>query len=150
MQVARLVSGGQSGVDRAALLVGQELGLPIGGWCPPGGWAEDVPDVRRLFPTLREAASVQERTRLNVVDSDATLVLVREGVASPGTEATVRLAVQEGRPHLVADVGDGRVVAEWLEEVAGEVLNVAGPRESQAPGICAEASALLRVLLGGR
>ena len=80
----RIVSGGQTGVDRAALDVAIELGIPYGGWCPRGGWAEDMPAPPGLlsrYPLLRETAGSDpaERTRLNVRDSDATLVLCPGG-----------------------------------------------------------------------
>lgn len=145
--VVRVLSGGQSGVDRAALVVARDLGLEHGGWCPPGGWSEDFADLREEFPTLREAGSVEERTRLNVRDADATLVLVRDGVSSPGTQATVAAAVQLQKVHLVADVSDEVTVGAWLAGLGEVSLNVAGPRESEAPGVQAEAELLLRAVL---
>jgi hypothetical protein len=154
MRVARIVSGGQSGVDRAALEVGRRLGLPIGGWCPAGGRAEDLaepPGLLAAYPELAPTASddPRVRTRWNVRDSDATLVLVRGDAASPGTRLTIAIADELGRPHLVADVRDVEAVRAWLGALPdGVVLNVAGPRESQAPGIRAEAAALLDAVLG--
>lgn len=83
-------------------------------------------------------------------DSDATLVLVRGKAESPGTSLTIEIAERLGRPHLVADVGDTEAVRTWLAGLpAGVVLNVAGPRESQAPGIQEQAEALLAAALGG-
>jgi hypothetical protein len=82
-----------------------------------------------------------------VRDSDATLVLVRAGVDSPGTDLTVAVAQELGRPCLVADVGDLPSVRAWFGTLpADTVLNVAGPRESEAPGIGAAAAALLEQL----
>jgi hypothetical protein len=152
---ARIVSGGQTGVDRAALEHGRRCGIPIGGWCPAGGWAEDLaepPGVLARFPELEATPSrdPRERTRWNVRDSDATLVLSREGARSPGTALTVEVAEELGRPHLVADVEDVAAVRAWLATLpAGIVLNVAGPRESQAPGIQHEAGMLLAVVVAG-
>jgi hypothetical protein len=149
-RISRIVSGGQSGVDRAALEVARSLGIPLAGWCPAGGAAEDVPDVRVLFPELRETESSDpaERTRLNVRDTDATLVLTRPGAHSPGTALTIRCAVRLGRPHLVADVDDPSAVRAWLERLGRAALNVAGPRESQAPGIHDQAQTLLEAVFG--
>ena len=151
--VARVVSGGQSGVDRGALVAARRAGVPVGGWCPDGGVAEDLPDppgVLALFPDLRPAPSAdpEVRTRWNVRDSDATLVLMPEGVESPGTDLTVALAAELGRPHLVVDVEDVTEVRAWLAGLpAGSTLNVAGPRESEAPGIGAEVERLLTALI---
>jgi hypothetical protein len=147
--VARIVSGGQTGVDRAALEFGRRAGVPIGGWCPAGGRAEDFPEppgLLAVFPELEPTPSddARERTRWNVRDSDATLVLVRPEVDSPGTALTVAVAAELAKPRLVADVGDVAAVRAWLAVLPSDtVLNVAGPRESQAPGIQAEAGALL-------
>jgi hypothetical protein len=153
LRVRRIVSGGQTGVDRAALEFGRRVGIPIGGWCPAGGRAEDLtepPGLLAVFPELREtpSADANERTRWNVRDSDATLVLTRGGVVSAGTARTIEIVEELGRPHLVADVTDEGAVRRWLEELPGEaVLNIAGPRESQAPGIQADADALLDAVL---
>jgi hypothetical protein len=150
--VARIVSGGQTGVDRAALEFGRAVGIPIGGGCPAGGWAEDLPKppgVRALFPELRETPSSDptQRTEWNVRDSDATLVLTRGGVRSPGTTATADFAAALERPHLVVDVGEPAIIEGWLRQLdRGLVLNVAGPRESQAPGIGRDVRATLAAL----
>jgi hypothetical protein len=151
-RVVKVVSGGQTGVDRAALEAARTLGVPIGGWCPAGGWAEDLtepPGVRELFPELRETPSSDpsQRTEWNVRDSDATLVLTRGGVRSPGTSATIDVAARLERPHLVVDVGEPALVEGWLRQLGrGLVLNVAGPRESQAPGIGRDVRAMLTSL----
>jgi hypothetical protein len=151
-RVARIVSGGQTGVDRAALETARILSLPIGGWCPAGGWAEDLtepPGVRALFPELQETPSDDpaERTEWNVRDSDLTLVLTRGGARSVGTDATTACAVRLERPHLVVDVGEVALVDGWLRQHGrGLVLNVAGPRESEAPGIGRDARATLLAL----
>jgi hypothetical protein len=147
--VARIVSGGQTGVDRAALEFGRRTGIPVGGWCPAGGRAEDLtepPGLLDAFPELEPtpAADPRERTRWNVRDSDATLVLVRGEVRSPGTALTVAVAEELGRPCLVVEVDDVAAVRSWLVALPADVvLNVAGPRESQAPGIQVEAGRLL-------
>jgi len=152
--VVCVVSGGQTGVDRAALVSGRRAGLRVGGWCPAGGAAEDLrdpPGVLSLFAELRPTPSAdpEERTLWNVRDSDATLVLRRAGGHSPGTDLTVALARERGRPHLVTDVEDVDTVRAWIAGLpAGTTLNVAGPRESEAPGIGAQAEHLLGMVLG--
>ena len=133
----QLISGGQTGVDRGALDAALELAIPHGGWCPRGRLAEDgpIPDQYQL----RESHSPEYpvRTEQNVLDSDATLILCR-GSPTGGTDLTLRLAQQHGRPYFVVDLdraADPAAVRRWLEERRIETLNVAGPRESQSPGI---------------
>lgn len=153
--VARIVSGGQTGVDRAALELAERRGIAVGGWVPAGGWAEDAPTppgVRARFPDLVETGSADpaERTRRNVRDADATLVLVLDldrGAPSPGTDLTIAETRRRGHPLLVVGL-DGEdalaaVVAFVAALPAGSSLVVAGPRESEAPGVHAAASALL-------
>jgi hypothetical protein len=147
----KIVSGGQTGVDRAALDVALELGIECGGWCPAGRMAEDgVIDAR--YP-LRETPSADpaQRTELNVRDSDATLVLT-SGSASPGTELTIETARKLGRPLYTFHAGspeDVGMFRRWLQVYRVQALNVAGPRESEAPGIYAESRRILTALLGG-
>ena len=145
----QVISGGQTGVDRAALDVAQELEVPCGGWCPRGRRAEDGP-IPESYP-LREtpSASYPERTAWNVRDSDGTLVVTR-GRPRGGTALTVSLARRAGKPVIVANLEGGANAAEiraFLLEHRIRVLNVAGPRESEAPGIHDQAAALLRELL---
>lgn len=145
------MSGGQTGVDRAALDVALELGWERGGWCPAGRVAEDGPIPAR-YP-LRETPSsdAAERTACNVRDSDATLLLTT-GAPSPGTELARDTARELGRPvytwHVTspADAGSFR---RWLQVYRVGTLNVAGPRESESPGVYATARVLLRTLLAG-
>ncbi len=140
----RVVSGGQTGVDRAALDAALQLGLPIGGWCPSGRRAEDgrIPGCYGLDET--PARHYAERTEWNVRDSDATLILHR-GDLTGGTSLTAKLARRYGRPLLVRDVTVPLDVAEavaWLRRHRVGRLNCAGPRESGAPGIYRQAKAL--------
>lgn len=140
-----VVSGGQTGVDRAALDAARELGLPTGGWCPRGRRAEDGP-IAPEYP-LRETPSddYAQRTEWNVRDSDGTLVLTR-GRPAGGTAFTIGVARSLGRPLLVLDLRDDPdpgAVRRWARAAGIAVLNVAGPRESQRPGIGDEARAFL-------
>jgi hypothetical protein len=158
-------SGGQTGVDRVALEIAAELGIPYGGWCPRGGWAEDAPDppgIRARYPRLVETPSAdpRQRTAWNVRDSDATLVLLNgDWSESPGTDFTracAELIFQ--RPIFVARIGEREVLPRartWLiglfsaADSATIDLNVAGPRESESHGIAAAASDILSELLAG-
>jgi hypothetical protein len=152
----RIVSGGQTGVDRAALDVALENGITCGGWIPRGRRAEDgVLDAR--YP-LRETSSpaYAERTRRNVHDSNGTLVLCR-GEPTGGTALTVACARDLRRPLRIVDLAerdlageaDPESVRDWLARHRIAVLNVAGPRESGCPGIYDEAAAFLRRVLAG-
>lgn len=156
-----MVSGGQSGVDRAALDFAISRGIPYGGWCPRGGWAEDRPSAPGLlaaYPALRETPSADpaERTRWNVRDSDATLILeLPTHGGSAGTEATEAAAAELGRALLRLRVQELRGAApgvparveRWAAGLPERfTLNVAGPRQSEAIGD-AYASALLALEL---
>jgi Circularly permutated YpsA SLOG family len=134
----KIVSGGQTGVDRAALDAATAAGVPYGGWCPAGGLAEDLPDPPGLlasYPHLRESPSPDpaERTRRNVRDSTATLVVSPGHLVAGGTLLTVEEARRLGRPCLVTE-GPADSIATWVRELATPiVLNVAGPRASEWP-----------------
>lgn len=147
----RIVSGGQTGVDRAALNVAIASGIPCGGWCPQGRKAEDGP--LPLHYPLRETDSplYDVRTRWNVRDSDATLVITA-GSLKGGTALTVELARRIARPlHVINLLDDGRNhildTRQWLHEHRVRTLNVAGPRESQQPGIYSQAQEFLLELI---
>lgn len=148
MSIERLISGGQTGVDRAALDIARELGIPAGGWCPRGRRAENgrIPDHYPLQET--PSARYPERTEWNVRDADATLLLTR-GRVEGGTAFTLQMARKWKRPWLVIDLSqaDANGAAAWLRKHAVRTLNVAGPREGHHPGIHAEAAAFLRALL---
>lgn len=144
-----LVSGGQTGVDRAALDVATERGMPCGGWCPAGRWAEDGP-IDSRYP-LRETPSADpaERTEWNVRDSDGTVILTT-GAESAGTELTREVARRMGRPVYVGHLDappDPDAFRRWLRSRKIGTLNVAGPRESESPGVYASACAWLRAAL---
>jgi predicted Rossmann fold nucleotide-binding protein DprA/Smf involved in DNA uptake len=144
-RLAKLVSGGQTGVDRAALDAALQLGIPCGGWCPRGRRAEDGTIPARYPLVETPQARYPQRTEWNVRDSDATLV-IHAGTLRGGTALTARLARRRGKPVLCVDLDadpDPRIVAQWIAANGIEVLNVAGPRESETPGIGARATRLL-------
>ncbi len=145
----RIVSGGQTGVDRAALDAAMAAGLPHGGKCPAGRRAEDgrIPACYQLEETPSEAYHV--RTEENVINSDATLIVYRERLQG-GTKLTCRLARKHERPHLLVDLNQAREpedVARWITENRIGCLNVAGPRESSSNGIGAAARQFLDQVL---
>ena len=145
----KIISGGQTGADRAALDVALTLSLPIGGGCPKGRRAEDgmIPDRYPLTETPE--ADYDTRTRRNVEDSDGTLIL-NLGALNGGTALTASHARQIGKPCLVVALEEGIESAafrDWLAAHHIQVLNVAGPRESKRPGVYAAACRLLDTLL---
>jgi len=141
----KIISGGQTGVDRAALDAAADVGLPCAGTVPKGRRAEDgrIPD---RYPVQEGASSrYADRTRRNVLDADATLILCR-GVISGGTQLTVELAETTGKPFCVVDLSDPqapRRASEFIARVRPQTLNVAGPRESSDPGIGSAARNML-------
>jgi Circularly permutated YpsA SLOG family len=145
---AKIISGGQTGVDRAALDAALQLALPCGGWCPKGRRAEDGP-LAFIYPLQEtETRFYPERTRRNVSDSDGTLILT-DGSSSRGTALTLEVAGQMDKPTLVVNLNeepDAGIVLAWARLHGVRVLNVAGPRESENPGIYQRASQFLRAL----
>jgi hypothetical protein len=146
--IVKIISGGQTGVDRAALDVAIKLGIPHGGWAPKGRLAEDgpLPEVYALRETA--TAVYAERTEKNVVDSDGTLIISRGGLAG-GSEYTREMALKHGRPWLHIDLNrtpafrSAVMITEWLSAYDIGLLNVAGPRASKDPTIYRDAATLL-------
>lgn len=142
----RVISGGQTGVDRAALEAALSLGLDLGGWCPRGREAEDGPLPLRYPLVETPRRDPAERTEWNVRDSDATLILHRGRLAA-GTALTAQLARRQNRPLLIRSLADDvqtQALARWLIANKVQVLHCAGPRESEEPGIQAQAEHRLR------
>lgn len=151
MVVEKIVSGGQTGADRAALDVALELGIAVGGWCPRGRKAEDGEIAIRYRLRQTPSESYSERTKWNVRDADGTLVF-RNGKPGRGTLLTIRTAEQLGKPCLVvplSDAPDPEAIRTWLAEHRIRVLNVAGPRESTRPGTYREVAEVLRRVVDG-
>jgi hypothetical protein len=158
----KIISGGQTGVDRAALDEAIARGMAWGGWCPKGGWAEDLlepPGLLGAYPHLRETPDAHplQRTEWNVRDSNAALIITDSAglAASIGTRRAHEWARQHGKPELVVDASDPAApqrAAAWVhvqQKRFGEdmTLSIGGPRESEAPGIYARARAFIAATL---
>lgn len=147
--IRKLVSGGQTGVDRAALDVALELGIPCGGWCPGGRLAEDGIIPARYPLQETESSVYEERTRLNVLDSDGTLILGM-GELGGGTAYTANVANENKKPLLIITLdesADPRKAIDWIKQSGIDVLNVAGPREDRRLQIHELARNFLREVL---
>ncbi len=133
---SRIVSGGQTGVDRAGLEAAIALGIQHGGWCPAGRLSEDGSVPSRYELAEMPTSDYPTRTRQNVIDSDATLILYDNRLKG-GTLLTRRICQRLDKPFLLVKLGhdDIGVVQEWLRRIKPDSLNVAGPRESSSPGI---------------
>jgi hypothetical protein len=158
----KFLSGGQSGVDRAVLDVAIERGLDYGGWCPKGGWAEDMttpPGLLATYPNLQETplADPAQRTDWNVRDADACMIVIGPGglEASKGTALAQELAHRYRKPLMIVKLDEAeaaRDAASWLRFQQRRVgpylaLAIGGPRESEAPGIYVSAKSFLTALL---
>jgi hypothetical protein len=133
----KIISGGQTGVDRAALDVAIATGLSHGGWCPQGRRAEDgvIPLQYELQET--QSSGFRQRTKQNVVDSDATLIL-SSGELMGGSLTTQEFAKKLARPYLVYDLDTyeeqgAMAIVEWLRRHSVDVLNVAGTARRTLP-----------------
>ena len=146
MQPLKIVSGGQTGADRAALDWARANGIPHGGWCPQGRRAEDGPieDCYELNETPDE--NYEQRTHWNVRDSDGTLIISLAPKLSTGSQLTLELAQRLGKPVLHLHPGNitPSAIADFIARHGIKVLNVAGPRESIQPGI----GAYVKLVLG--
>ncbi|MGQ0657366.1 MAG: putative molybdenum carrier protein [Chromatiales bacterium] len=154
--VTRIVSGGQTGADRAALDWAIANRIDHGGWCPLGRRADDgeIPLTYRLTET--PSAAYEQRTRWNVRDSDATLIFSLAAELSGGSQFTQDVALRFGKPclHVYPGVDGPRLIRDFLATHAVRVLNVAGPRASREPGVAQSVQtaldAVLRLCTGGR
>jgi len=147
----KIVSGGQTGVDRAALDAALALDFACGGWCPLGRKAEDgvIADKYPLEETV--SSDYEIRTARNVEYSDGTIIFTR-GKPTGGTALTVQFTDQYEKPCLVLDLKreEDKVISllnEWILENRIKVLNVAGPRESKKPGIYREVFEIVKELI---
>jgi hypothetical protein len=148
----KIISGGQTGVDRAALDIALEHGVESGGWCPAGRLDEfgRIPDRYPLKEL--ETGGFTERTLQNVRDSDGT-VIIYPGKLSGGTELTFRFCVEQRRLHELIDASKistekaAQLIAGFVRENKIDILNVAGPRQSEWAGGYEYASRALALFL---
>lgn len=140
----RIVSGGQTGVDRAGLEAAIAHQIQHGGWCPKGRLSEDGSIPSRYELVEMETAEYPPRTEQNILDSDATLILYEQGIKG-GTQLTRRLTKRWQKPCLCVQLEIARPieVRRWLDQIRPPTLNIAGPRESNYPGIQERALAFL-------
>lgn len=152
MGLRKIISGGQTGADRAALDAALDVGFPCGGWCPEGRLAEDGPLEDGYPLEVLPGAGYRQRTIRNLTDADGTVIFYFGRIAG-GTKLTLDKCIQHQRPHLLIDGQETssaravEVLANYIEARGIKVLNVAGPRESSEPGIYQYTFAVMRELL---
>jgi predicted Rossmann-fold nucleotide-binding protein len=137
MTLKKIVSGGQTGVDRAALDGAMEKNFPVGGWCPKERIAEDGRIDKRYPLTETHSTNYTIRTEANVIDSDGTLIFTATNLEG-GTLNTVEYCKKHNKPYFVADINKNIELSKihnWLMENNIEILNIAGPRASKQPDI---------------
>ena len=155
MKTLKIISGGQTGVDRAALDVALRHGIECGGWCPAGRLDEfgKIPDhypIREL-----EGGGFTERTLQNVKDSDGTVVMY-PGELRGGSEQTIRFCVELHRPHQLIDASKvaaqdaATLIADFVRKDKISILNIAGPRQSEWPAGYEYATRTLEIFLSHR
>ena len=146
-----IISGGQTGVDRAALDIALKLKITCGGWCPKGRLAEDG-IIEPRYP-LKESFSIKAeiRTKLNVLDATGTLIFIKGDEMDKGTLLTIEMCKMYKKPYLVLNINDQKmdmlsIFNTWITKFKIGILNIAGPRESSSPGIYTSSFNLLEFL----
>lgn len=155
MDLSKIISGGQTGVDRAALDAAMARAMDVGGWCPEGRLAEDGP-INERYP-LKElpGAGYRERTLQNVNDSDGTLIIYF-GEPIGGTKQTIACCNNEGKPKLLIDAETSHPAnaaaraIDFIKQHDISVLNIAGPRASSNAKAYKYAKAIVREILKTR
>ena len=142
-----ICSGGQTGIDRAALDCAEEMNIISGGWCPLGRRSEDgiIPPEYLMIET--SSPYYWKRTWLNVIQSDATLIIKpQDATNSRGTLLTIKYARKALKPLKIFVLNKTRndEIVQWLDQIQPEILNIAGPRESNYPGIYKHGKKILR------
>ena len=151
----KIISGGQTGADRGALDAALEVGIDCGGTCPAGRKAEDGVIPVKYPLTELDSTVYSHRTRKNVIDSDATLI-IHFGQLQGGTAFTRQCSIDENKPYLVIDASkeslniQTQYILDMLAEHDVKVLNVAGPRASKVPTAQEHTKRLLKTVLQNR
>jgi len=156
----KIISGGQTGVDQAALHAAIDLNIPHGGWCPPGRACESgiIPDIYNMQETPAERSDDapdiprSQRTLWNVRDADGTLILLlnNEQAEDRGTVWTIQAAKNLNKPFQLVDLSkeaDPEKINKWIRRHRIRVLNVGGPSEKSAPGIANATYQFIRIVL---
>lgn len=145
-----IISGGQTGVDRAALDFAMEHNIMHGGFCPTGRIAEDekIPDHYSLIEIPESTYSY--RTKLNIFQSDGTLIVFSKEIMG-GTLYTFKVCLEAETPVFLVDINidnkNIKPINKWLKEYKVNIINIAGSRESECPGIFNHTKYLLNRLL---
>jgi hypothetical protein len=148
-----IISGGQTGADRAALDFAIEYGFPYDGWCPRGRQAEDGPLDERYELRQTPSRRYSQRTEWNVRDSGATVVFTLAANVQGGTALTTAVATRLDKPWLHLAGQDVTIeqaamrLRAFVREHDVARLNVAGPRASQEPGVANFVGSVLRIAL---
>jgi hypothetical protein len=136
----KIISGGQTGADRAALDFAMARGIPHGGWCPRGRLTEDGPIAARYQLSETPDSDYAQRTEWNVRDADGTVIFSITATLTGGSRYTAELAQHRHKPCLhLSRERDGEAASGKLREFLArheiKTLNVAGPRQSQEPSV---------------
>ncbi len=149
----KIISGGQTGVDRAVLDASLQTGTGCGGWCPKGRLAEDG-TIPPLYPLLElKGAGYKERTLQNVIDSDGTVIIYFDSL-SGGTEQTLLFCLNQKKPYLLNDATElfpdrtAERIQQFVVDHSIRTLNIAGPRASGEPLAYAYALKAMNHFLG--
>jgi hypothetical protein len=150
--IKKIISGGQTGADRAALDVALKFGIPHGGWTPKGRIAEDgpLPEIYKLKEMPTDSYSA--RTEQNVIDSDGTLIIAR-GKLTGGTDYTRQMTLKHKKQllgidlNLVGHFDAASLIVSWVKLQRVQVLNVAGPRKSEDPQIYSDVITILEQVI---
>lgn len=153
--IAKIISGCQSGADRAGADIAIEFGIPYSGYVPKGRRAEDGPIPDKYQVIELDTFDYPTRTKRNIAESDCTLLFTTLGLTG-GSLLTHKLASELGKPILRIDLDKmGDYVAavrivEWLKEQKVAVVNIAGSRESKKPGVALRVASILRKVLADK